>query len=167
MNFEKPEECPEDDVQDDSVYSDAKLKDICISTLSDEAIAGVQPRSPHERILERMLHPCYSNITSVHPKLSFLHEETLFYIFYMCPGDRRQENAFYILLDLGYFFCTTLRCFVSFTEKQAAEQLISGQAIVDDNKHKIIIFDPFCWEKLTKEVVYDADFIESLRYICK
>eukprot|EP00866_Antonospora_locustae_P001367 jgi/Antlo1/1367/1210 len=164
MNCEKIKEYLDEDVQDDSIYLDTNLNSIYITTITDEAIVNAQPRSPEDRVLERILHPCYANVVCANPKLTLLHEETLFYIFYMYPGDRMQESAFFMLLDLGYFFCTTLKCFVSFTEKHIAEQLTSGRSILDNKKHKIVIFDPFCWEKLTKEVVYDSDFVNSLKY---
>lgn len=167
MNWDKAEDYMENDIQDDAIYTGSKLKDICISNIRDEVIIGGELKSPDERCLERILHPCYINVGPVYPKITALHEETLFYIFYMCPADRIQESAFYLLLELGYFFCTTLKCFVSFTEKNVAEQLVAGKSILDNSKHKIVIFDPFSWEKLTKEVVYDKDFIESLKYLCK
>lgn len=164
MNCEKVKEYMEEDVQDDSVYLDTSLNDMCISTITDEAVVSAHTTSSHDRTLERILHPCYANVASANPKFTLLHEETLFYIFYMYPGDRMQESAFCMLLDLGYFFCTMLKCFVSFTEKHVAEQLVAGRSILDNKKHKIVIFDPFCWEKLTKEVIYDVDFVSSLKY---
>lgn len=167
MNCEKTDDYMESDVQDDSIYTLSRIKDVCISNTKEEFVVGSSLKSPEERSLERVLHPCYTSVGPVSPKITSLHEETLFYIFYMCPADRIQESVFYLLLELGYFFCTTLKCFLSFAEKSVAEDVVAGRPIQDNSKHKIVIFDPFSWEKLTKEIVYDKDFLESLKYLCK
>ena len=167
MDHEKVVNQTENDVQDDAVYSDTNLSSIHVSSLSDSFAFGNHHKSPHEKTLERILHPCYASIVSVYPKLSALHEETLFYIFYMHPGDKIQESAFYLLLDLGYYFCTALGYFLNFTERHISEKLASGQSILDNARHRVVVFDPFSWEKVSREVLYDRDFVESLRYIVR
>lgn len=105
---------------------------------------------PHLDLLSPI---CYGSIKNQKMKLELYHEETLFYIFYTYTETPVQIDAYNLLISKGYYFSTSLKCFFTFT----------GKKIVDNTSRKIVIFDPFEWKKEEKSVVFDKEFIESIK----
>ncbi|KCZ74547.1 hypothetical protein H311_04486, partial [Anncaliia algerae PRA109] len=148
------EEILKKDLQEDECFASENLKDIKITNLEDEYLLSNKHKTLKDKLLEKLIPQSYTKIDCKMPLLNSLHEETLFYIFYMYPKDKVQENAFYSLLDMGYKYCTVLKNFIYF----------SDEVVVDNKKRKVVLFDPFLWEKVTKDVTFDKDFISSLIY---
>lgn len=148
------EEILKKDIQDDEALQSKNITNIKISNLEDEYLLSGRHKKLKDRILERLIPQPYTKIEYRMPPFNALHEETLFYIFYMFPYDKAQENAFYMLLDMGYKYFTPLKYFM----------FSSDETVADNKKRRVVIFDPFTWEKITKDVIFDKDFVNSLIY---
>ncbi|ELA48425.1 hypothetical protein VCUG_00034 [Vavraia culicis subsp. floridensis] len=98
---------------------------------------------------------CYSTVQKPELKLELYHEETLFYIFYTYTETSAQIKAYNLLIAKGYSFSTIYKCFMLYT----------GKKIVDNANRKIVIFDPFYWKKIEKNVVFDKNFVDSIKGI--
>lgn len=96
---------------------------------------------------------CYRTIQEQEIKLELYHEETLFYIFYTYTETVVQIEAYNLLISKGYFFSSIYKCFINF----------DGKKDIDNQNRKIIIFDPFYWKKIEKTVVFDKEFVESIK----
>ncbi|RVD90528.1 general negative regulator of transcription [Tubulinosema ratisbonensis] len=142
------------DVQDDELFQSKNITNIKISNLEDEYLLSGKHKKLKDKILEKLIPQPYRKIEIRIPPHNLLHEETLLYIFYMLPYDKAQESAFYMLLDMGYKYFTPLKYFLYF----------SDEAVADNKKRRVVIFDPFIWEKVTKDIVFDKEFISSLIY---
>lgn len=102
--------------------------------------------------VSRLLPECYSTFTFSNLNVKTFLEETLFFIFYSLPESELQIKAYNELINRGYRFSKTLDVFVFFSESK----------IADTKKRTISVFDPFSWEKIQKEVVFDDSFISNL-----
>lgn len=102
------------------------------------------------KLLAQIIPECYTNIIFNANKFHSYSEETLFYIFYAFPGDDLQKKAFRALLDRGYVYSKLYKNFV----------LLEGHA--DNKKQNVIMFDPFIWNKVNREILYDDKFVASL-----
>lgn len=102
----------------------------------------------------RLLPECYSTFTFNNLDVKNFHEETLFFIFYALPESDLQLNAYNELISKGYLFSKTLDAFV-----------FSGDVKVADNKKRnVLVFDPFQWEKVHREIVFDESFVSGLEH---
>lgn len=96
---------------------------------------------------------CYKNVPDQQIKLDLYHEETLLYIFYNYTETAIQIDAYNLLIERGYFFSTIYTSFV----------LFEGKPVIDDLNRTITIFDPFFWKKIEKSVIFDKEFVESIK----
>lgn len=96
---------------------------------------------------------CYRSIQEQEIKLELYHEETLFYIFYTFTESDIQIDAYNLLISKGYSFSTIYKSFISF----------GGNKTIDNQNRKITIFDPHYWKKIEKTVVFDKEFVESIK----
>ncbi|KRH92394.1 putative transcriptional regulator, partial [Pseudoloma neurophilia] len=48
---------------------------------------------------------------------------------------------------------TIYKCFID----------IEGNKIIDNKNRKITIFDPFYWKKIEKTVIFDKEFVDSIK----
>lgn len=106
-----------------------------------------------ESNIETVSPTCYSMVQRPELKLELYHEETLFYVFYTYTETATQVKAYNLLISKGYWFSTIYKCFVLFT----------GQKVCDNTSRKILIFDPFYWKKIEKNVVFDKSFVDSIK----
>lgn len=102
--------------------------------------------------VSRLLPDCYSTFTFNNLNVKNFHEETLFFIFYSLPESELQIKGYNELINRGYRFSKTLDAFVFFNDPK----------IQDNKKRTILVFDPFSWEKIHKEIVFDNEFISGL-----
>ncbi|KAM0676347.1 hypothetical protein GVAV_000312 [Gurleya vavrai] len=107
----------------------------------------------HPNILDSIIPKCYRDLIKKQPRIDYLHEETLFYIFYNCPGDSVQIQAYKALIERQYYFHVKMNFFISF----------SGEKIADESKRKITYFDCYLWSKDYIEVTFDKEFVDQLR----
>ncbi|ELA41590.1 uncharacterized protein VICG_01338 [Vittaforma corneae ATCC 50505] len=107
----------------------------------------------------RLLPECYSAFTFNNLDVKNFHEETLFFIFYALPESELQVKAYNELIIKGFAFSKTLNAFVFFADPK----------IADNKKRSILVFDPFLWEKVYRETVFDEKFISTLEHLveCK
>lgn len=103
-------------------------------------------------VISRLLPECYTTFTFCNINIKSLHEETLFFIFYALAESELQIKAYNELIQKGYLYSRMLDGFVFFDDPKGA----------DNKKKSILFFDPFEWEKCTKEVVFDEKFINTL-----
>lgn len=103
--------------------------------------------------LSSLIPQCYMNLFNVNPNIMYLHEETLFYIFYNMIGQDVQKQAFQALVERNYHFHVKMNMFIKF----------GGDKIADDTIRRITYFDVFTWQRDAIEVVFDKEFIENLR----
>ncbi|KAI5169428.1 hypothetical protein PAEPH01_0703 [Pancytospora epiphaga] len=102
---------------------------------------------------KRRLYPeCYTAFTLNDVPIRYLHEETLFYIFYTLHGSELQVKAYNELISRNYMYSTALDCFI----------IHSYSHIADGKRKNIIVFDPVEWQKIVKEVVFDQTFVANL-----
>lgn len=109
-----------------------------------------RPRSA--AVVSRMLPQCYTTFTFTNVNIQNLHEETLFYIFYALANTDIQVRAYNELVRKGYRFSKSLGNFVALGEPCAA----------DGQSRTVTLFDPYEWQKVSREVVFDAEFVGSL-----
>lgn len=100
----------------------------------------------------RLLPDCYSAFTFNNLNVKNFHEETLFFIFYALPESELQVRAYNELISKGYFFSKTLDAFVFCGDVKSGES----------KKKNVLMFDPFLWEKVHKEILFDDAFISGL-----
>lgn len=103
-------------------------------------------------MISRLLPECYTTFTFNNINIKSLHEETLFFIFYALAESELQIKAYNELIQKGYLYSRMLEGFVFFDDPQS----------VDNKRKSILFFDPFEWEKCTKEVVFDEKFVNTL-----
>ncbi|KAM0687686.1 hypothetical protein COBT_001071 [Conglomerata obtusa] len=108
---------------------------------------------PTSHALESIIPKCYFNVIKMNPPVNYLHEETLLYIFYNCPGDNIQLEAFKALVERKYFFHVKMNFFVTFV----------GDKIADGSKRKVTVFDCYTWTKECIEIIFDKEFVDQLR----
>lgn len=116
---------------------------------TDDSVRAFRPDP-----LKSLIPQCYINLANVNPNIKYLHEETLFYIFYNMIGQEVQMQAYRALIERRYHFHTKMNMFVKF----------GGERIADDTIRRITYFDVYNWKRDVIEVVFDKEFIESLRY---
>lgn len=119
-----------------------------ISTL--EYNRGVKLKS----FTTRLLPECYSTFTFNNLDTKNFHEESLFFIFYALPESELQLNAYNELINKGYSYSKAMNAFVFCGDTKAA----------DNKKRSILVFDPFRWEKVHREVLFDDAFVEGLEH---
>lgn len=71
----------------------------------------------------------------------------------MKHGSQLQIKAYNELINKGYLYSTQHRVFV----------ILETPKAVTNTSENIIFFDPMIWERSSKEVVYDTEFIDSLQ----
>lgn len=103
--------------------------------------------------VSRLFPECYTTFTFSNINIQNLHEETLFFIFYALVESDLQIQAYNELINRGYSFSKTFDGFV----------FIEDSKIIDNRRKKILYFDPFEWEKITKDVIFDDTFINGLQ----
>lgn len=114
---------------------------------------GTDSLYPNGFSLEQIIPKCYKDLRKIKPRMDYLHEETLLYVFYNCPGSNLQFEAYKALINKRYYFHVKMNFFVMF----------QGEKIADGRKRKITYFDCYTWSKDTIEVIFDKDFTDNLR----
>ncbi|KAF9764921.1 putative NOT transcription complex subunit VIP2 [Nosema granulosis] len=109
------------------------------------------------KLLAQIIPDCYKNIVFNADKFNSYNEETLFYLFYAFPCDELQIKAFRTLLERGFAYSKLYKNFV----------VMDDLKTIDNRKHNVVMFDPFIWNKVTREIVYDEKFVSSLERIKK
>jgi CCR4-NOT transcription complex subunit 2 len=155
---QKLEKIQQEEIKGREVLSKEKLSEIV------KIVRNKPHRDPGtyypEPAVSRMLPSCYPksnsdgvfriNVEAIN--IDNLHEETLFYVFYSFPGDEMQMKAYNKILEHRYLFCRLYKCFVT----------VSAPLVADGVRRPIVMFDPFTWSKISKEVLFDDKFINSL-----
>lgn len=103
--------------------------------------------------LSSLIPQCYTKLANVNPNIKYLHEETLFYIFYNIIGQEVQLQAYKALIERRYYFHTKMNMFVKF----------GGDKIADDTIRRITYFDVYSWQREAMDVVFNKEFIENLK----
>lgn len=144
---------------DSSTDEESSENNICAYTLRNIENIDIKeyPTLPlydyPEPNLDTLSPICYGTVQQPELKLELYHEETLFYIFYTYTETSAQLKAYNLLIEKGYLFSTTFKCFILFT----------GKKICDNTNRKIIVFDPFYWKKIEKSVIFDKSFVDSIK----
>ncbi|KAF7677980.1 putative NOT transcription complex subunit VIP2 [Astathelohania contejeani] len=139
-------ECFEDDPSDELIVPSPPTIE---QLLAKEKL--IKPR-PLPSTLTLLIPQCYREITKITPNASLYSEDTLLYIFYNFPGDKLQVEAYNRLIELKYYYSKQHQCFITFTDPPE----------IDNIKRTVMMFDPYQWSKIPKEVVFDDEFINSL-----
>jgi len=126
----------------------SELENIAKKISSPEYSRGIKLKS----FATRLLPECYSTFTFNNLDVKNFHEETLFFIFYALPESDLQVKAYNELIGKGYLFSKTMDAFVSCGDAKAA----------DNKKRNVLVFDPFQWEKVHREIVFDESFVAGL-----
>ncbi|KAM0679218.1 hypothetical protein BDAP_000085 [Binucleata daphniae] len=107
--------------------------------------------------LDKIIPKCYKDLRKILPRIDYLHEETLFYIFYNCPGSDLQYEAYKMLVsNKKYYFHVKMNFFVTF----------QGDKNADGSKRKVTYFDCYKWSKDTIDVIFNKEFTDHLRNLC-
>lgn len=106
---------------------------------------------PYDREVDRILPECYKTPIrgTKEEKIDKFSEGTLFYVFFNHCGKRVQIDAYARLLKLGWLYSKEMKTFVQIIKKNVEPGLI-------------LYFDYCTWKKVTKEVVIDQVFMDTL-----
>lgn len=118
-----------------------------IAAAAQMPLPDPEPRNTAAK--ERMLPACYTAFPAPNINIKALHEETLFYIFYMLHSSDLQIKAYNELLAKGYAYSTKLGCFLLLPERREGTRTVT-------------MFDPRQWEKVSVDVAFDEAFLASL-----
>ncbi|TBT96605.1 hypothetical protein CWI37_2884p0010, partial [Hamiltosporidium tvaerminnensis] len=141
-----------DSEEEEYVYKLSDINNEIIEKFKNNPLSRSEHIFPKESLLSQVLPSCYTEFAPISPKIELLHEETLFYIFYSFNDENLRLQAFNTLIKKNYLYSSKINCFVLATKN-----------IPDNSKKNILIFDPLKWEKVMKEIIYDEEFVNSLK----